>query len=206
MRHAVGCAVGCRCAAAAGGGGEGFGGERRQDRGGGRRRAEDVRAAEQLLPLLDADDDDAEPHAGEGRAAVPEGLADAVVGADAQRAVRRRRRVLRLRVRAGTGAEPAQGGVARGPAAVLPELHGQHGVVARQGAVAERAEAAPLVGVRDVGRRGLAVAVVLGLGAPADAEPGRGRCASRARASTMSSVPGSECGSSSTVGHRGHGW
>ncbi|CAD6267097.1 unnamed protein product [Miscanthus lutarioriparius] len=29
------------------------------------------------------------------------------------------------------------------------------------------------------------------------------RCASRARASTMSSVPGSECGSSSTVGHRG---
>lgn len=29
------------------------------------------------------------------------------------------------------------------------------------------------------------------------------RCASRARATTMSSVPGSECGSSSTVGHRG---
>ena len=93
---------------ASGSGGEESRGARRQDRGGGRRRAEGGRAAEQLLPLLDVDGD-AELHAGEGRAAVPEGLADDVGAdgrerADAQRPFRRR--VLHLRV--GAGAEPAQ--------------------------------------------------------------------------------------------------
>jgi hypothetical protein len=54
----------------------------------------------------------------------------------------------------------------------VPELHGEHDVVARQGAaVAERAEAAPLVGVR-VRSGGLAVPVVLRVAA---AEPGRER-------------------------------
>jgi hypothetical protein len=137
----------------AGGGGEASRGER-PDRGGGRRRAEGGRAAQQLRPLLGVDD--AEPHAhAEGRAA-PEGLAVTVaVGADgreradAQRPLRRR--VLHLHV--GADAEPA-----RGPAV----LHGQHGVVARQGAVAERAEAAPLIGARDgAGGHGRAVSVVL---------------------------------------------
>ena len=58
----------------------------RQDRGGGRCRRGAGRAAQQLLL------DDAGPHAGEGRRAVPEGVADAVGAdgrerADAQRPV-----------------------------------------------------------------------------------------------------------------------
>jgi len=154
------------------------------------------------------------------------------------------------------GADPAQQrGVARRPPhagvrGCVPELHGEHDVVARQGAavaeraeaelhgehdvvgrqgwaVAERAEAALLVGVQVRGG-GLAVPVVR---RDAAAEPGRERrrvapgiagpapelqgaherCASRAVALARLSVgsgagtslPGSECGSSSTVGHRG---
>ncbi|KAG2622019.1 hypothetical protein PVAP13_3NG290100, partial [Panicum virgatum] len=86
-----------------------------------------------------------------------------------------RRPVLQLRV----GADPArERGVARRPPRFgpvrgrVPELHGEHDVVARQGAaVAKRAEAAPLVGVRVRGG-GLAVPVVLRIAA---AEPGRER-------------------------------
>jgi hypothetical protein len=102
-------------------------GEERQDPGGGRRRRRAVHGLcserqRQLQRLLDPD------QVGD----LPDAVAVSADGherTDAQRPVR------------GRLAEPAKG-VARGPRAA--DLHGQHGVVARQGAVAERAAAAPL--------------------------------------------------------------
>uniref|UniRef100_A0A453LRF8 DUF4005 domain-containing protein n=1 Tax=Aegilops tauschii subsp. strangulata TaxID=200361 RepID=A0A453LRF8_AEGTS len=174
----------------------GDGGEH-QDRGGGHRggrralHAEDV-AAQQLLRHA------ALPHAVQG-GAVPEGVADAV-GADGreravlQRAVRgllvrhRAGQPVPLLLRLGRVVQAATAAAAagprrrrrRGPPAAVPQLHGQHAVLARQGAVAERAQAARVgvvgprggVAVGEAGQRGPAQGVAGGAGAGRRARAG----------------------------------